>query len=166
MQTGCNGYVDLKYGETGNGTNIWQYEKEAANGKCQKFRAIRRNNESGVYIEPMIKQGLAITCVNHSAAPQTNIVIWTRENSNYQKWKFIQTGAVMLPVNVKEGLYSIQPMCAPNTELTVSGASKNLSTPVIIYSQNSANQTTKSHQKWYVTSVGMGITKLQQKTLV
>lgn len=52
----------------------------------------------------------------------------------------------MLPVNVKEGLYSIQPMCAPNTELTVSGASKNLSTPVIIYSQNSANQTTKSHQ--------------------
>lgn len=160
MQTGCNGYVDLKYGETGNGTNIWQYEKEAANGKCQKFRAIRRNNESGVYIEPMIKQGLAITCVNHSAAPQTNIVIWTRENSNYQKWKFIQTGAVMLPVNVKEGLYSIQPMCAPNTELTVSGASKNLSTPVIIYSQNSANQTTKSHQKWYVTSVGNGYYKI------
>lgn len=160
MQTGCNGYVDLKYGETGNGTNIWQYEKEAANGKCQKFRAIRRNNESGVYIEPMIKQGLAITCVNHSAAPQTNIVIWNRENSNYQKWKFIQTGAVMLPVNVKEGLYSIQPMCAPSTELTVSGASKNLSTPVIIYSQNSSNQTTKSHQKWYVTSVGNGYYKI------
>lgn len=160
MQTGCNGYVDLKYGGTDNGTNIWQYEKEADNGKCQKFRAIRHNNEAGVYIEPMIKQGLAITCVNHSAAPQTDIVIWTRENSNYQKWQFIKTNGVLLPASVKEGLYSLQPMCAPNTELTVSGASKDLSTPVVIYSQGSQNQTTKSHQKWYVTSVGNGYYKI------
>lgn len=160
MRTGCNGYVDLEYGKTANGSRICQYEKEADNGKCQKFRAIRRNNEAGVYLEPILQQGIAITCANHSTAAETKVVIWNRENSNYQKWKFIQTGAVMLPVNVKEGLYSIQPMCAPSTELTVSGASKNLSTPVIIYCQNSANHTTKSHQKWYVTSVGNGYYKI------
>lgn len=160
MRTGCNGYVDLEFGKTANGSRICQYEKEADNGKCQKFRAIRRNNEAAVCLEPILKQGIAITCANHSTAAETKVVIWSRENSNYQKWKFIQTGAVMLPVNVKEGLYSIQPMCAPSTELTVSGASQNLSTPVIIYSQNSANQTTKSHQKWYVTSVGNGYYKI------
>lgn len=160
MRTGCNGYVDLECGKTANGSRICQYEKEADNGKCQKFRAIRRNNEAAVYLEPILQQGIAITCANHSTAAETKVVIWNRENSNYQKWKFIQTGAVMLPVNVKEGLYSIQPMCAPSTELTVSGASKNLSTPVIIYSQNSSNQTTKSHQKWYVTSVGNGYYKI------
>lgn len=160
MRTGCNGYVDLEYGKTANGSRICQYEKEADNGKCQKFRAIRRNNEAAVYLEPILQQGIAITCANHSTAAETKVVIWNRENSNYQKWQFIKTNGVLLPVSVKEGLYSLQPMCAPSTELTVSGASKNLSTPVIIYSQNSANQTTKSHQKWYVTSVGNGYYKI------
>lgn len=160
MRTGCNGYVDLEYGRTANGSRICQYEKEADNGKCQKFRAIRRNNEAAVYLEPILQPGLAITCANHSTAAETQVVIWSRENSNYQKWQFIKTNGVLLPVSVKEGLYSLQPMCAPNTELTVSGASKNLSAPVVIDSQNSANQTTKSHQKWYVTSVGNGYYKI------
>lgn len=160
MRTGCNGYVDLEYGRTANGSRICQYEKEADNGKCQKFRAIRRNNEAAVYLEPILQPGLAITCANHSTAAETKVVIWSRENSNYQKWQFIKTNGVLLPVSVKEGLYSLQPMCAPNTELTVSGASKNLSAPVVIDSQNSANQTTKSHQKWYVTSVGNGYYKI------
>ena len=160
MRTGCNGYVDLEYGKTANGSRICQYEKEADNGKCQKFRAIRRNNEAAVYLEPILQQGIAITCANHSTAAETKVVIWNRENSNYQKWQFIKTNGVLLPVSVKEGLYSLQPMCAPSTELTVSGASKNLSTPVIIYSQGSQNQTTKSHQKWYVTSVGNGYYKI------
>lgn len=160
MRTGCNGYVDLEYGKTANGSRICQYEKEADNGKCQKFRAIRRNNEAAVYLEPILQQGIAITCANHSTAAETKVVIWNRENSNYQKWQFIKTNGVLLPVSVKEGLYSLQPMCAPNTELTVSGASKDLSTPVVIYSQGSQNQTTKSHQKWYVTSVGNGYYKI------
>lgn len=160
MRTGCNGYVDLEYGRTANGSRICQYEKEADNGKCQKFRAIRRNNEAAVYLEPILQPGLAITCANHSAAAETKVVIWSRENSNYQKWQFIKTNGVLLPVSVKEGLYSLQPMCAPNTELTVSGASKNLSTPVVISNQGSANQTTKSHQKWLVTSVGNGYYKI------
>lgn len=160
MRTGCNGYVDLEYGRTANGSRICQYEKEADNEKCQKFRAIRRNNEAAVYLEPILQPGLAITCANHSTAAETKVVIWSRENSNYQKWQFIKTNGVLLPVSVKEGLYSLQPMCAPNTELTVSGASKNLSAPVVIDSQNSANQTTKSHQKWYVTSVGNGYYKI------
>lgn len=160
MRTGCNGYVDLEYGRTANGSRICQYEKEADNGKCQKFRAIRRNNEAAVYLEPILQPGLAITCANHSTAAETKVVIWSRENSNYQKWQFIKTNGVLLPVSVKEGLYSLQPMCAPNTELTVSGASKNLSTPVVISNQGSANQTTKSHQKWLVTSVGNGYYKI------
>lgn len=160
MRTGCNGYVDLEYGRTANGSRICQYEKEADNGKCQKFRAIRRNNEAAVYLEPILQPGLAITCANHSTAAETQVVIWSRENSNYQKWQFIKTNGVLLPVSVKEGLYSLQPMCAPNTELTVSGASKNLSAPVVISNQGSANQTTKSHQKWLVTSVGNGYYKI------
>lgn len=160
MRTGCNGYVDLEYGRTANGSRICQYEKEADNGKCQKFRAIRRNNEAAVYLEPILQPGLAITCANHSTAAETKVVIWSRENSNYQKWQFIKTNGVLLPVSVKEGLYSLQPMCAPNTELTVSGASKNLSAPVVISNQGSANQTTKSHQKWLVTSVGNGYYKI------
>ena len=63
-------------------------------------------------------------------------------------------------IGIKEGLYSIQPMCAPNAELTVYNASKNLSTPVVISSQGSGNQTTKSHQKWFVVSVGNGYYKI------
>ena len=41
LRTGCNGYVDLKFGQTSNGSNIWQYEKEAANGEV----SVRRQGE-------------------------------------------------------------------------------------------------------------------------
>lgn len=160
LRTGCNGYVDLKFGQTSNGSNIWQYEKEAANGKCQKFRAIRRNNDAGVFIEPLAKEGIAVACANNSAAAQTNVVVWSRENNNYQKWRFIQTSAAPVPVNVDNGLYSIQPQCAPNSELTVLNASKDHSTPVVIYSKNSQNHKQKSHQKWQVTKLNNGYYKI------
>lgn len=160
LRTGCNGYVDLKFGQTSNGSNIWQYEKEAANGKCQKFRAIRRNNDAGVFIEPLVKEGIAVACANNSAAAQTNVVVWTRENNNYQKWRFIQTSAAPVPVNVDNGLYSIQPQCAPNSELTVLNASKDRSVPIVIYSKNSQNHKQKSHQKWQVTKLNNGYYKI------
>lgn len=160
LRTGCNGYVDLGFGKTSNGSNIWQYEKEAANGKCQKFRAIRRNNDAGVFIEPLAKEGIAVACANNSAAAQTNVVVWSRENNNYQKWRFIQTSAAPLPVNVDNGLYSIQPQCAPNSELTVLNASKDRSVPVVIYSKNSQNHKQKSHQKWQVTKLNNGYYKI------
>lgn len=160
LRTGCNGYVDLKFGQTSNGSDIWQYEKEAANGKCQKFRAIRRNNDAGVFIEPLAKEGIAVACANNSAAAQTNVVVWARENNNYQKWRFIQTSAAPVPVNVDNGLYSIQPQCAPNSELTVLNASKDHSTPVVIYSKNSQNHKQKSHQKWQVTKLNNGYYKI------
>lgn len=160
LRTGCNGYVDLRFGQTSNGSNIWQYEKEAANGKCQKFRAIRRNNDAGVFIEPLAKEGIAVACANNSATAQTNVVVWARENNNYQKWRFIQTSAAPVPVNVDNGLYSIQPQCAPNSELTVLNASKDHSTPVVIYSKNSQNHKQKSHQKWQVTKLNNGYYKI------
>lgn len=160
LRTGCNGYVDLGFGKTSNGSNIWQYEKEAANGKCQKFRAIRRNNDAGVFIEPLAKAGIAVACANNSAAAQTNVVVWGRENNNYQKWRFIQTSAAPVPVNVDNGLYSIQPQCAPNSELTVLNASKDRSVPVVIYSKNSQNHKQKSHQKWQVTKLNNGYYKI------
>ena len=160
LRTGCNGYVDLGFGKTSNGSNIWQYEKEAANGKCQKFRAIRRNNDAGVFIEPLAKEGIAVACANNSAAAQTNVVVWSRENNNYQKWRFIQTSAAPVPVNVDNGLYSIQPQCAPNSELTVLNASKDHSVPVVIYSKNSQNHKQKSHQKWQVTKLNNGYYKI------
>lgn len=160
LRTGCNGYVDLGFGKTSNGSNIWQYEKEAANGKCQKFRAIRRNNDAGVFIEPLAKEGIAVACANNSAAAQTNVVVWSRENNNYQKWRFIQTSAAPVPVNVDNGLYSIQPQCAPNSELTVLNASKDRSVPVVIYSKNSQNHKQKSHQKWQVTKLNNGYYKI------
>ena len=160
LRTGCNGYVDLGFGKTSNGSNIWQYEKEAANGKCQKFRAIRRNNDAGVFIEPLAKEGIAVACANNSATAQTNVVVWARENNNYQKWRFIQTSAAPVPVNVDNGLYSIQPQCAPNSELTVLNASKDRSVPVVIYSKNSQNHKQKSHQKWQVTKLNNGYYKI------
>lgn len=160
LRTGCNGYVDLRFGQTSNGSNIWQYEKEAANGKCQKFRAIRRNNDAGVFIEPLAKEGIAVACANNSAAAQTNVVVWARANNNYQKWRFIQTSAAPVPANVDNGLYSIQPQCAPNSELTVLNASKDRSVPVVIYSKNSQNHKQKSHQKWQVTKLNNGYYKI------
>lgn len=160
LRTGCNGYVDLRFGQTSNGSNIWQYEKEGANGKCQKFRALRRNNDAGVFIEPLAKEGIAVACANNSAAAQTNVVVWARENNNYQKWRFIQTSAAPVPVNVDNGLYSIQPQCAPNSELTVLNASKDRSVPVVIYSKNSQNHKQKSHQKWQVTKLNNGYYKI------
>lgn len=160
LRTGCNGYVDLRFGQTSNGSNIWQYEKEAANGKCQKFRAIRRNNDAGVFIEPLAKEGIAVACANNSATAQTNVVVWGRENNNYQKWRFIQTSAAPVPVNVDNGLYSIQPQCAPNSELTVLNASKDRSVPVVIYSKDSQNHKQKSHQKWQVTKLNNGYYKI------
>lgn len=160
LRTGCNGYVDLRFGQTSNGSNIWQYEKEAANGKCQKFRAIRRNNDAGVFIEPLAKEGIAVACANNSATAQTNVVVWARENNNYQKWRFIQTSAAPVPVNVDNGLYSIQPQCAPNSELTVLNASKDRSVPIVIYSKNSQNHKQKSHQKWQVTKLNNGYYKI------
>ena len=81
-------------------------------------------------------------------------------NNNYQKWRFIQTSAAPLPVNVDNGLYSIQPQCAPNSELTVLNASKDRSVPVVIYSKNSQNHKQKSHQKWQVTKLNNGYYKI------
>lgn len=64
------------------------------------------------------------------------------------------------PINIVNGLYSIQPQCAPNSELTVLGASKTHGTDIIIYSKNSQNHTQKSHQKWYVTRLSNGYYKI------
>lgn len=108
----------------------------------------------------MAKEGIAVACANNSATAQTNVVVWARENNNYQKWRFIQTSAAPVPVNVDNGLYSIQPQCAPNSELTVLNASKDRSVPVVIYSKNSQNHKQKSHQKWQVTKLNNGYYKI------
>lgn len=59
--------------------------------------------------------------------------------------------ATMSPVMLNEGLYSLQPACAPRMELTVEGASKEAGANVFLYSINSPNQTAPSHQKWRIT---------------
>lgn len=59
--------------------------------------------------------------------------------------------ATMSPVMINEGLYSLQPACAPRMELTVEGASKEAGANVFLYSINSPNQTAPSHQKWRIT---------------
>ena len=58
---------------------------------------------------------------------------------------------IVYPAN---GLYSIQPMCAPNMELTVEGASTAEGSNVFIYSINSHAHTQPSHQKWYIERIG------------
>ena len=52
------------------------------------------------------------------------------------------------------GWYSLQPMCAPNKELTVENASTNKGANVFIWSINSNWHTQPSHQKWYIERVG------------
>ncbi len=55
------------------------------------------------------------------------------------------------PVN---GLYSIQPMCAPQKELTVQNASTANNANVFIYSIASDWHKQPSHQKWYIERLG------------
>lgn len=59
------------------------------------------------------------------------------QNSNTEN----RRQATMSPVMIKEGLYSLQPACAPRMELTVEGASKEAGANVFLYSINSHNQT-------------------------
>lgn len=62
--------------------------------------------------------------------------------------------ASMLPVFPAEGLYSLQPACAPNLELTVENASKNENANVFLYTIASGAHTAPSHQKWLLTRLG------------
>lgn len=54
----------------------------------------------------------------------------------------------------QNGLYSLQPECAPGKELTVLDASKNQGSNVIIWSINSNWHKDPSHQKWRITRLG------------
>lgn len=58
---------------------------------------------------------------------------------------------VVYPAN---GLYSLQPKCAPNRELTVQDASVANGANVILWSINSNWHTQPSHQKWRITRLG------------
>lgn len=75
----------------------------------------------------------------------------TTTNNQFGKSVTLANLKVVYPVN---GLYSIQPMCAPNTELTVQGASKNEGSNVFIYSIASDWHKEPSHQKWYIERIG------------
>ena len=57
-------------------------------------------------------------------------------------------------VHPANGLYSLQPMCAPSKELTVHNASTANGANVIIWDINSNWHTQKSHQKWNVQRIG------------
>lgn len=59
--------------------------------------------------------------------------------------------SVVYPAN---GLYSLQPQCAPNKELTVENAGTNNGSNVFIWSINSNWHTQPSHQKWYIERIG------------
>ncbi len=52
------------------------------------------------------------------------------------------------------GLYSLQPKCAPNKELTVQDASTADGANVFLWSINSNWHTQPSHQKWRITRLG------------
>ena len=58
---------------------------------------------------------------------------------------------IVYPAN---GLYSIQPKCAPNRELTVQDASTANGANVFLWSINSNWHTQPSHQKWRITRIG------------
>lgn len=58
---------------------------------------------------------------------------------------------VVYPAN---GLYSLQPKCAPNRELTVQDASVANGANVILWSINSNWHTQPSHQKWRIMRLG------------
>ena len=60
---------------------------------------------------------------------------------------------IVYPAN---GLYSIQPKCAPNLELTVQDASTKDGANVFLWSINSNWHTQLSHQKWRITRIGSG----------
>ena len=97
LKTGCssNRYIDVQWGNTTAGTNLWQYEKEPTNNTAQKFRLLDAGN-GYYYIEPKVKAGLAFDCAGGGSVNGTNVQLWTRENNNWYKWKF--TG-VSAPVN-------------------------------------------------------------------
>ena len=59
--------------------------------------------------------------------------------------------SVAYPAN---GLYSLQPQCAPGKELTVENASTNNGANVFLWSINSNWHTQPSHQKWYIERIG------------
>ena len=89
LKTGCssNRYIDVQWGNTTSGTNIWQYEKEATSNTAQKFRLLDAGN-GYYYIEPKVKAGLAFDCAGGGSVNGTNVQLWNRESNNWYKWKF------------------------------------------------------------------------------
>ncbi len=67
---------------------------------------------------------------------------------------FVVDAAELKIVYPPNGLYSLQPMCAPKKELTVHNASTANGANVIIWDINSNWHTQPSHQKWYVQRIG------------
>lgn len=67
---------------------------------------------------------------------------------------FVVDAAELKIVYPENGLYSLQPMCAPSKELTVHNASTTNGANVIIWDINSNWHTQPSHQKWYVLRIG------------
>lgn len=82
---------------------------------------------------------------------QLKQLLLSGENNTQNNTTDNGTQTTMSPVMINEGLYSLQPACAPNMELTVEGASKQAGANVFVFSKNSHNHTEPSHQKWRIT---------------
>lgn len=82
----CDLYVDVQWGSAVRGGNVWLYPW---NGTDSQLWGLYAAGDGGYYIETKLQSNLVLDCAGGQANDGNNVQLWTKENVNWHKWKFV-----------------------------------------------------------------------------
>lgn len=143
-------YVDVAYGHSENGTNIWQCSY-IADSDAQKWKITK--NSDGTYSFFVKCNGKALDLAGGVAADGTNIQLYDANGTAAQKWVLEAT-----PV-LTEGIYKLGAKANSNYVLNVAGNSKDNGANVWLWEAANNNS-----DRWVVQATSDGYYTLRETT--
>lgn len=140
---GSGKVLDVQYGNSSSGTNVWQYAGSDAN-KAQKWR-IAANDDGTVSIVSALSSTSAIDISNGSSANGSNVQLWNSNGSRAQKFTFVATSPKVSAdgqADIADGYYTFTTATDLKHKLDVQGWSKSNGAPLQLWdSTDGENQT-------------------------
>ena len=116
--------LDVQYADTADGTNVWQYEGN--NTAAQRWYLQDCGDNSFNFVS--VATGKYLDVSNAQTASGTNVQIWSGNGTLAQKFRVTQL--------FHDGVYAIEPRCAPGYRLDISGGSADDGANVQIWESN------------------------------
>lgn len=129
-------FLDVAWGSAKNGTNVWQYGSNETD--AQKW--ILKDCGDGYYNIVSAYYDFYLDVSDSGKENGTNIQIYKGTGANNQKFKFIETDAIMPSKTIDSGIYKISISRNSNMVLDISGASDDNFANVQIWSYQNVLQ--------------------------